>query len=67
MWVSRKIVKAALAQGWELGFTAKGHLRWVPPDPNAAIVHAPGTPGDRRAEQNFLAQLKRSGFLWPVK
>jgi hypothetical protein len=61
----REIEKAAKEQGGETGRTKRGHLRWLPPDPRMPIVIGAGTPGDRRALRNFLAQLKRSGFVWP--
>jgi hypothetical protein len=60
-----ELEKAAREQGWETGKTRKGHHRWVPPDPAQPIVIGSGTPGDRRAIKNFLAQLRRSGFIWP--
>ena len=61
----REIEKAAREQGWQIGTTKKGHLRWVPSDPTKPIVIAGGTPSDVRAIKNFLAQLKRSGLIWP--
>lgn len=61
----RDIEKAARAQGWQIGTSKKGHLRWVPPDPSKPIVVGSGTPSDHRAVRNFLAQLKRSGLVWP--
>jgi hypothetical protein len=57
--------KAAREQGWEIGQTSKGHTRWVPPDKTKPIVVGSGTPGDQRAIKNLLAQLRRSGFIWP--
>jgi hypothetical protein len=57
--------RAAREQGWQTGRTRKGHRRWVPPDPSMPIVIGSGTPGDHRAMRNFLAQLRRSGFIWP--
>jgi predicted RNA binding protein YcfA (HicA-like mRNA interferase family) len=61
----KEIAQAAKEQGWEIGRTKKGHLRYVPPDPRQPIVIGSGTPGDKRALRNFLAQLKRAGFIWP--
>ena len=61
----KSLEKAAKEQGWEIGHTKKGHPRWVPPDPSKPIVIGSGTPSDYRAIKNFLAQLKRSGFVWP--
>lgn len=59
------IEKAAREQGWEVGRTKKGHLRFKPPDPTKDIVIGSGTPGDQRAVKNLLAQMKRQGFIWP--
>jgi predicted RNA binding protein YcfA (HicA-like mRNA interferase family) len=61
----REIEKAAKEQGWQVGRTMKGHLRYVPPDPTRRIVIGSGTPSDSRAMKNFLAELKRQGFIWP--
>lgn len=61
----RDIEKAARDQGWETGRTKKGHLRYVPPDPELPIVIGAGTPSDHRSLRNFVAQLRRSGFVWP--
>jgi len=59
------LAQAAKEQGWSLGTTKKGHLRWVPPDPKKPIVIGSGTPSDHRSIKNFLGQLRRSGFIWP--
>lgn len=61
----RKIEKAAREQGWEVGRTKKGHLKFVPPDPSKNIVIGSGAPSDQRAIRNLLAELKRQGFIWP--
>lgn len=61
----RDIERAAREQGWRVERTAKGHVRFVPPDPTMPIVVASGTPGDRRAIRNLLAALRRSGLVWP--
>ena len=50
----RDIEKAAVAQGWQVGRTAKGH-----------IVIGSGTPSDARSINNLLAELRRQGFVWP--
>jgi hypothetical protein len=61
----RNLERAAREQGWRTEKTTRGHLRWIPPDREKPIVIGSGTPGDRRAINNFLAQLRRSGFIWP--
>jgi predicted RNA binding protein YcfA (HicA-like mRNA interferase family) len=61
----REIEKAAKEQGWGVGRTQKGHLKFVPPDRTKNIVIGSGTPSDRRSIKNLLAELKRQGFIWP--
>jgi predicted RNA binding protein YcfA (HicA-like mRNA interferase family) len=61
----RNLEKAAKEQGWEVGRTKKGHPKFVPPDPTKRIVVGSGTPSDRRAIRNLLAELKRQGLIWP--
>jgi hypothetical protein len=60
-----ELKRAAQEQGWQTGTTRRGHQRWVPPDPKKPIVVGAGTPGDHRSMKNFLAQLRKSGFIWP--
>jgi hypothetical protein len=60
-----KLAEAAREQGWTVSRTKRGHWRFVPPDPNRRICIFSGTPGDRRAIHNFVAQLTREGFIWP--
>jgi hypothetical protein len=61
----RDLEKAARDQGWVVGRTTKGHPRFTPPDLTKRPCLFSGTPGDRRAIHNFLACLRRSGFIWP--
>lgn len=61
----REIERAAREQGWEVSLTKKGHKRFKPPDPTKKICIASGTPSDWRSIKNFLADLKRQGFVWP--
>lgn len=61
----RKIQKAAREQGWRVERTRSGHWRFVPQDPSKPIVHAAGTPSDVRGIRNLLADLRRSGLVWP--
>ncbi len=63
----KKILRAAKAQGWRIERTRKGHLRLVPPDPKAPMVIGSGNPSDHRAIRNLLAQMKRSGLVWPPR
>ena len=61
----REIEQAAREQGWQVGRTAKGHHKFVPPDPAKKIVMGSGTPSDVRSLRNLLAELRRQGFVWP--
>lgn len=61
----REIKKAAERQGWQVRQTKKGHWQFIPPDEDQDIVIAPGTPSDWRSIHNFLADMKRSGLVWP--
>jgi predicted RNA binding protein YcfA (HicA-like mRNA interferase family) len=60
-----ELERAALDQGWTVERTKRGHRRFVPPDPTRRIVIGSGTPGDRRAIRNLLAQLRRESLVWP--
>jgi len=57
----RNLIKAARKQGWRVTLSKNGHLKFVPPDPEAPIVHAGGTPSDVRATRNLIADLRRTG------
>lgn len=61
----RKIEQAAREQGWRVERTKKGHIRFVPPDATKPMVVAAGTPSDHRSIRNLVAQLRRSGLIWP--
>lgn len=58
----KRLIKLARQQGWDVEFTAKGHLRFVPADRSQEIVIAGGTPSDWRAAKNLEAQLRKSGL-----
>ncbi|MBI4277506.1 MAG: hypothetical protein HY660_03530 [Armatimonadetes bacterium] len=60
----KDIEKAAREQGWRVEPTRKG-LQFIPPETEKQIVQWHGTPSDVRAIRNFLAALKRQGFIWP--
>jgi hypothetical protein len=60
----RQIEKAAREQGWRVARTRKGAM-FYPPDPEREAVTVHGTPSDRRALNNFLARMRRSGLVWP--
>jgi hypothetical protein len=64
--MDRKIKKALEEQGWRLERRSRGWMA-LPPDRTKPPVAIHETPSDWRAERNMLAQLKRSGFIWPWK
>lgn len=59
-----KVLKAAGEQGWRVESTKKG-FRLLPPDPSKSAVAIHRTPSDHRAMKNTIAQMRRSGFVWP--
>jgi predicted RNA binding protein YcfA (HicA-like mRNA interferase family) len=63
----RDVVKAAREQGFRVERTKSGHWVFYSPDVTKGPVYHSGTPGDRRAIDNLLAELRRAGLLWPPK
>lgn len=61
----RRIEDALLDQGWTFRRTKKG-VYCVPPDSTKKMVMWHGTPSDRRARENFIAELRRQGFEPPA-
>lgn len=59
-----KVRQSALEQGWSEESIKKG-LRLVPPDSSKPMVVLHRTPSDHRALKNTIAQMRRSGFVWP--
>lgn len=65
----RKVVKAALNQGWSYDTTTSGHPRLKPPsgtvDPRTGDLMAPvifsKTSSDHRGDRNGIAALRRAG------
>ncbi len=57
----RRLEKAALDQGWTI-VKRNGKTLFVPVDPDKNIVTVHGTPSDRRALANTIAELRRSGL-----
>jgi len=63
---SREIIAELRRQGWNVERTERGHYKAYPPDPAQKMVtFAGGLSGDHRAVKNAVAQLRRSGFVWP--
>jgi hypothetical protein len=59
------IRRALIEQGWRIESKGKGYDRAVPPVKDLPAVSLPKTPGEGRAIANLIAQLRRSGFIWP--
>lgn len=60
----KEIIRELERQGWRL---VRGTRHWkaFPPDKKKPMVTIPGTPSDYRSIKNTIAQLRRSGFIWP--
>lgn len=55
------LMDLAIEQGFQHRLTEKGHHQLFAPDGHTIVVTS-GTPGDYRAYDNFLAELKRAGY-----
>ncbi|MEU0515604.1 MULTISPECIES: hypothetical protein [Amycolatopsis] len=62
---ARKVLREAERQGFEIRTTKRGHP--VVYRDGVFVTTYSGTPGDRRAIRNFIAALRRAGFIWPPK
>lgn len=62
----RNLVKLAQKQGWEFGHTNSGHVKFCSPYSDTPPVFYSGTPGDRRAQKNLVAKLRRAGLEVPT-
>lgn len=63
---TRKLLKAAEAQGFSWDVTANGHPRVF--DRNGDFVTTlSGTPGDVRGFRNAVAKMRRAGLVWPPR
>lgn len=58
------IVDAAKCQGWTLERTTR-HLRLRPPDRDQRMVLTSHRSSDRFTRKYFLAEMRRSGLIWP--
>jgi hypothetical protein len=62
--LARRILAALKEQGWRV-VPSRHHLLCYPPDRAQRIVAHSATPrGGVRATENWLADLRRSGFAW---
>lgn len=57
----RKAARAARKAGWEITPTRGQHRKWTSPD--GYSVYTSGTPSDKRAVDNILADLRKLGGL----
>lgn len=60
---TKKIVRAAEKQGFEVVLSTKGHVMFHKDGRRVAV--AAGTSSDHRGRSNLIAQLRRAGFQWP--
>jgi hypothetical protein len=60
----RGIVAELEDQGWEISQISGTHYRATPPDKEKPLVHF-SVSADPRAIKNTVADLRRSGFVWP--
>lgn len=61
----RDVLDALHDQGWRLTLAPGGHIRATPPDRAKPIVFMPATPSCSRSRANSLADLRRSGLVYP--
>lgn len=54
----RRTVEFAESLGFQVEFTSKSHLKFTKPGKRS--VYASGTPGDKRASLNAMAQIRQS-------
>ncbi|MER0727641.1 type II toxin-antitoxin system HicA family toxin [Pseudomonas aeruginosa] len=55
---SLQLIQYALANGWEVGLTNGGHLRFTKAE--RPVIHTSSTPSDWRAVRNAVAMLARA-------
>lgn len=59
----RRLVRELKKQGFTVETTTKGHIRVLDANGSHVTITA-GTPSDYRSRKNFLAELRRAGFIW---
>ncbi len=59
---TKKLLKVLEKEGWRVVYRSGGHITAYPPDKSIPGVTMASTPSDRRAWDNMLAQLRRSGY-----
>lgn len=58
----QKVIRNAITQGFKYSKTSGGHHQLLAPNGHD-IIHHSGTPSDHRGFYNFIAQLKRAGYM----
>lgn len=61
---TRRLLKAAEAQGFTWDLTTRNHPRVFAPNGDFVTTFS-GTSGDVRGFRNGLAAMRRAGFIWP--
>lgn len=59
------LIEVAVAHGWVVTKTAKGHLCFRSPDKRVPLIYGGGTPSDHRALANLRSMLRRHGLPLP--
>lgn len=62
---TKKVIKAAEAQGFTVELSRKGHPVFT--KGGKLIATGSGTASDPRSIKNLIAQLRRAGFQWPPR
>jgi hypothetical protein len=59
---TRRLIKAAAAQGFEVTLGGGGHYRLRPPAKDAALIFVSASPSEGNSLKATRAQLRRAGF-----
>jgi hypothetical protein len=59
----KAIITQAKAQGWEVDMTGGNHIQFLPVDRSKPPIITSLTASDSRQFKNFLARMKRAGFI----
>lgn len=57
-----KVIKQAQDQGFKYRMTEKSHHQFYAPDGETIVTHS-GTSSDWRGDENFMADMKRAGYV----
>jgi hypothetical protein len=59
---TKKLIRAAKAQGFEVTLGGGGHYRLRPPTKDSPLIFVSVSPSDANSLKATLAQLRRAGF-----